>query len=120
MKVGLFFKVGERILMDAVPLGEAERYGKALGSGGHYEYWMQLKPATDLEWEFKNGPYDRFPRGRVIYFSEQGRFVIYGDKCLSRRELVAIAELFDVPESEAKFCRDEHYQCAKCNHRFLS
>ena len=48
-KVGIFYKVNNQILLEAIELDHAERYGNALGFGGHYEYWMKMTPSSLVE-----------------------------------------------------------------------
>lgn len=117
--VGIFFKVNNQILMDAVDVEAAEAYGDACGYGGHYSYWSQLSPDSLQEYYFKNNPYDCFPRGRVVYFHRKDKYVVYGDRCLTRKQLAEISLLFGVPVEKVIFARDCHYQCAVCNRSFV-
>jgi len=67
-KVGMFWCVGGTVIGEAVPLSEAEPYGDALQHGGHYDFWLHLKPRTEAERRLKGNAYDFYPRGRVVYF----------------------------------------------------
>mgnify|MGYP000913861461 FL=1 len=112
--VGIFFVVNSHILIDAVPLAQAEQYGNTLGYGGHYEYWENLQAINAEQKIFKTRAYDAFARGRVVYFVKQQYYVVYTDECLTRAILTKIAHAFDLPPKQIKWARDEHYQCANC------
>lgn len=68
MKVGIFFKVAEDFLIDAVPVDAGEAYGEAVGHSGHYDYHEHLCPTEPNGRRFKAHDYDYFPRGRVVFF----------------------------------------------------
>ncbi len=118
-KVGMFWCVGGTIFGEAVPLSEAEPYGDALQHGGHYDFWQQLKPQNNAERQFKSHAYDYYPRGRVVYFQTRQQFRLYVDGCLSARDRESIADFFGLTEIQLEIERDEHYQCARCNHAYL-
>lgn len=104
--------------MHAVPFERGESYGNAVQYGGHYEFWENLRPKTSLERKFKSRAYDAYPRGRVVYFTDQHKFIIYHDDCLRLdKELKIVIEKFDL--EAADFDKDEHYKCAKCNPHFM-
>jgi hypothetical protein len=115
-KVGIFFIIENQILMDAVPAKNGEPYGDTLGYGSHYEFWNNLVPWNLIEKKFKKRAYDAFPRGRVVFFTQEKKFVLYADKCLKQNKTKWIAEQFGLSDVVLK--RDEHYQCAKCNRLF--
>lgn len=112
--VGIFFFINSYILIDAVTLAQAERYGNTLGYGGHYEYWDNLQANNVEQKLFKARAYDAFARGRVVYFLQKQYYVVYADKCLTRAIITKIADVFDLPHQQTKWARDEHYQCANC------
>ena len=64
--VGIFFLVGDRVMIDATPLSEAGVYaGHLIHEGGHPEFWESLGI---------DGEYDAFPRGRVALDTRTGKF----------------------------------------------
>lgn len=65
MNVGIFFKVGDDFLIDAVPVQAGEPYGDAIQHGGHYDYHEIFRPTVPVERRFKAHDYDYYPRGRV-------------------------------------------------------
>ncbi|MDO8416859.1 MAG: hypothetical protein Q7S87_11695 [Agitococcus sp.] len=117
--VGIFFVINQYLLIDSVPLAQAEHYGNTLGYGGHYDYWENLQAVCVEEKSFKAIAYDAFPRGRVVYFSQQQQFVVYADKCLNRQQILKVAQAFNLSANQVRLARDEHYQCANCNADFL-
>ncbi len=68
MKIGIFFKVEARFLIDAVSVDSGEPYGAAIQHGGHYVFHESLVPMNPLERRFKSRDYDFYPRGRVVFF----------------------------------------------------
>ncbi|MEI6415893.1 MAG: hypothetical protein WCP34_16780 [Pseudomonadota bacterium] len=116
-QVGIFFVVDNQLLMDAVPVAQGEAYGETLGHGGHYDFWEQLAPSNAIERTIKARAYDAYPRGRVVYFTQKQRFVLYADKCLKRDRITWIAGQFGLVAPV--FRRDHHYQCATCNASFI-
>jgi len=119
MKVGIFFKVSNEFLLDAVPVEAAEPYGEALQFGGHYDYHELLRPALQLERSFKAHDYDYFPRGRVVFFPKRNTFALYTDPCLTPDDISRLIKLFDIEGQATEVAGDEHYRCAKCNKSYL-
>lgn len=113
--VGIFFIVDSSILSDRVSLENAEPYGDALTHGGHYEYHDTFKATLPLEYRFKKHDYDYYARGRVVYFPQNGTFIVYVDKCISEDDVSRIIDLFGLEASSMTIVVDEHYKCAKCN-----
>lgn len=118
-KVGMFWCVGEVVVGAAVPLDKAELYGDALQYGGHYDFWSALKPQTVMDRRFKSHAYDYYPRGRVVYFQTRQQFRMYVDGCLSDGDREAAVNFFGLAGTPLEIERDEHYQCARCNRRYL-
>jgi hypothetical protein len=67
-KVGIFFKVENDFLIDAVQLTEDEPYGEAIQYGGHYDFHESFATSTPHKHQFTAHDYDYYPRGRVVYF----------------------------------------------------
>lgn len=123
-KVGIFFYVDDEIIMDAVAIEHGEPYGAAIQHGGHYEFWERLVPKTLPERKFKSRSYDAYPRGRMVFFPKEKKFVLYGDRCISTDEYSLIAEKFGLDGIlDEGFTigieHDHHYKCARCNKTFL-
>lgn len=119
-KVGIFFFVGDQILIDAVPVEQGERYGDAVQHGGHYEFWERLVPNGIAERSFKSRPYDAYPRGRVVYFPKRKKFCLYHDVCLRpEREIREVIEAFEIFDVKMELLRDGHYKCGECTRYFL-
>ena len=118
MKVGIFFIVSGRLVMDAVPTSEGEPYGKAIQYGGHYDFWEKLVPKSPEEKKLKARAYDAYPRGRVIFFPDTEKNCVYADKCLDGA-LAIVTERFELQNAEVEFRHDEHYKCSQCNPGFM-
>lgn len=114
-KVGMFWCVGETVVGEAVPLSQAKPYGDALQHGGHYDFWILLKPRSEAERRLKSHAYDYYPRGRVVYFQARQQFRLYVDGCLSAGNRKAAIDFFGIAGTQLEIERDSHYQCAGCN-----
>ena len=119
MKVGIYFKMPEGFLIDAVPVDAGEAYGEAVGHSGHYDFHANLRPTEPLEMRFKAHDYDYYPRGRVVFFPVRKTFVIYVDPCLTQEDIEQVQELFGLNGQVVEFAEDDHYRCAKCNGHYL-
>ena len=122
--VGIFWGIPEparswTILADATSLIEAEAYGEFLTHPrGHYEVWTRwqkirtapianrfiLQAIADHEYEF-------FPRGRIVYNTGTGRFILYADRRLQQEATIArIASEFGLAAGTFTVRSDEHYR----------
>lgn len=121
-RVGIFFRVGETWLIDAVEVGSGESYGDAVEHGGHYDYWQALQPQRPAERAFRAHDYDYFPRGRVVYFPAVERFRIYVDDCITEGQQADLLLQFGLTDVSAEFEGTEdgtHYVCASCSPSYL-
>ena len=118
MKVGIFFKVENNFIIDAVPVANGEPYGEALQHGGHYEFHEQLRPASMIERRFKSRDYDFYPRGRVVCFPGTHTYRLYVDPCLTKVDILLLIKLFELTDALIETARDEHYRCARCNRAY--
>jgi len=112
-KVGIFFLLDHRVLIDATSLDQAERYTHFLIHGpSHIDVWegwrKQRVVPTDLE-------YDGVPRGRVHYDTIAERFTILADKCIlgDPAAMAEIIERMGLPEDATRDV-DAHYRCGVC------
>jgi len=117
--VGIYFVVKDQILHDSVTLENAEAYGDALQHGGHNDFHEDLAPQSPIERLFKTRPYDFYPRGRVVYFQQTGKFRLYVDKCLDEETIQKVIETFCLADLDIETEPDEHYKCAGCNRNYL-
>ncbi len=122
-KVGIFWIIetehAEDIIYDVVLVSQGEKYGDAIQHGGHYEFWENLKPKSPTEVLFKSRSYDAYPRGRVVFFPIENRFILYADRCISADDLGRALNTFEIDESAFTIKSDEHYRCAQCNPFFM-
>lgn len=86
------------VLIDASSLAEAEPYGDFLTHPrGHYEVWndwQQRRAAPSavqsIFQEIAGREYEDFPRGRIVYHIQTGRFIFYADRRLQQQHTIAI------------------------------
>jgi len=119
VKVGIYWSINDVIVGDAVYLHEAEPYGDALQHGGHYDFWQDLKPATDSERKLKIHEYDFYPRGRMVFFPKRQTARLYVDRCMDNDVINAALDYFEHQELQIEIETDHHYRCAECNQHYL-
>ena len=122
--VGIFWGIPEpggswTILADATSLTEAEPYGDFLThSRGHYDVWTQWQrtratPGASrfISQAIANHEYEFFPRGRIVYNTGTGRFILYADLRLQQESTIArIASEFELAAGTFVVRSDEHYR----------
>jgi len=122
--VGIFWGITDetgnhRLLVEKTEITTAESYGDCLThAGGHYEFWEKLSQlgvsklrSLGLPIEPAIYEYEQIPRGRVVYWPQKQRFIIYADRRLQTKVLIEkIAEEFSLPSDTFSVRSDSHYQ----------
>ena len=121
-KVGIFYVIDGKLVPDTTPTKEADDYGDfKTHVTPHYKFWALLKRFVFPK--YKDLDYDYFPRGRVVYKKVEDRYSIYLDKCVMKdKKMVAqIKKEFNLPYNKCKVLVgfDYHYQCKKCNPKYV-
>ena len=117
--VGIFWQVWNRtypaLITDSVPMDEAEAYGDFQTHGAHAEYWETIAAMTPKAFKRACLPgviltteYDQWPRGRVVFNRETGRFTLYADPKLQAP--ATIAAHFSLPADRFDVRSDTHYR----------
>jgi hypothetical protein len=112
-RVGIFWLLNGKPLIDSTPLSKAEHYGDSLGHPtGHLDHWTLLQRTGAVPPEVE---YEEFPRGRVMYHPASEEFTILADRCiLDREELIAqIKDALHLPKN-TRLDTDPHYRCFRC------
>jgi hypothetical protein len=120
--VGIFWCIetsgtGPMLLVDSVPVEQAETYGDFQDHGGHYKFWTAMARLSAPELRKRNLPdvakwseYEEWPRGRVVYHVPSCRFILYADRKLRTTTMVKrIVERFALPADRVDMRKDEHY-----------
>jgi hypothetical protein len=113
-RVGIFWIYGGKLILDTTPLSVAENYGEAMTHPrSHIDHWTQLqrRGAAPVDVDYEDPP-----RGRVVYYPREERFMIYADRCfLVRKDFVRqiIAEMH-LPAKRITTSSDDHYRCMMC------
>lgn len=122
--VGIFWGIPDEdgrwvLLADKTPVDRGEAYGDCVTHAtGHAEFWDGLARlgADGLARRGLPGapawhPYEAFPRGRVVYWPNADRFVIFADPRLRSTAFIArvIAE-FGLPSARSDVRSDLHYR----------
>ena len=111
--VGIFWLVGDRLIIDASSLKDAESYGDCLGHRrSHIDYWEVLRRDRVVD---PHSEYDEFPRGRVTFNAKKNEICLLADRCIrrDRSKVVEIIRSLHLPKNTI-IEGDPHYRCPKC------
>lgn len=117
--VGIFWRVGDMLLVDRSTLAEAETYGECLThSGGHYERWLRWqsmgaagRASAGYPQEIGTTEYDEWPRGRIVFETNAHRFVLYADRRLQQAAIIAaLKSAFGLETADVIVKSDPHYR----------
>lgn len=114
-RLGIFWLVDGKLLIDSTQLSECEQYGDHLNyPGSHIDVWEQWKRIGKAPAESE---YEEFARGRVICETKTKKFTLLADRCiLKRKELIAeIRKQLCLPK-QTSLGTDSHYRCFHCLH----
>lgn len=106
VNVGIFWVIEEKIWHKKEEKETTK--GKIDSDLAHFLVWE----SSPLRVKYKGCDFATFPRGRVIYDTENMEHIIYADRCISEKQLVKIANLFKVEKYRVE--GDLHYRCDSC------
>jgi hypothetical protein len=112
-RVGIIYLVGEELLIESTPLARAGRYGDfRIHERGHIDYWAELVKSGKVP----NTEYEEFPRGRVAYHRNSGKFALLADECILSQEGIVGKILLElnIPPKDTDMGTDSHYRCFRC------
>jgi hypothetical protein len=95
-------------------LAAAEEYGDFITCPhGHYEVWEGWRTRRAADLIVRDAEYEEWPRGRVVFNSIKGQFIVYADKQIPQGELQRVPEYFGIPAGRVVFMTDDHYQSTR-------
>ena len=112
-RVGIFWLVGTRLIIDTTALSAAGKYGDfAIHEGDHVTFWSEMERRGEVS---RDTDYEEHPRGRANYNTKTQRFTLFADACILRKKDVVkkLMRLMHLPEDPA-LSTDEHYRCFRC------
>jgi hypothetical protein len=118
-KVGIFWLMDGKLLIDSTPVTDAEDYlDFKIHPRNHCTVWGALQQAGTVPHEIE---YEEPPRGRVMYNTKTCQYTLLADKCiLKKKALVSkIKSQMRLPK-DTKTSTDEHYRCYRCLERMRS
>jgi hypothetical protein len=118
-RVGIFWLVGKRLIIDTTPLSEAGKYGDfKIHDGDHVTVWGEMKRRGEVP---RGSDYEEYPRGRVNFNSKTQQFTLFADVCILRKKSVVkkLLRLMHLPDDTA-LSTDGHYRCFRCLQRVLN
>jgi len=107
---------------ERVARGRMPRYKNAINKSIQFSKLcgiMQLHNFWD-KYYFKRYrvDYDYYPRGRVVYDTNSGKFLIYRDVCIPDEEMHKFSK--DYASPNYVLLLDEHYRYHKCNRSYVN
>lgn len=114
-RLGIFWLLDGKLLIDSAPLSECEKYGDHLtfprGHNAVWEHWQKVGKAP-VESE-----YEEYARGRVMCDTKTKKFTLLADRCILKwKELIAtIKDELHLPK-QTTLGTDPHYRCFRCLH----
>ena len=115
-RVGIFWVVNGKSLIDSTPLSEAEPYGDYLTHPrGHAEVWEQYQQTGAVPSDME---YEESPRGRVMYNTKTRRFTLLADHCILKDKILVrkIMQALHLSQN-TQLGADSHYRCSSCSRR---
>jgi hypothetical protein len=112
-RVGIFWLIANRLVIDTTALSEAGKYGDfAIHEGDHITVWGEMEKRGEVP---RDSDYEECPRGRANYNTKTQRFTLYADVCILGEKNV-VKELMRVMHlpSDTALSTDEHYRCFRC------
>ncbi len=114
-RLGIFWLVDGKLMIDSAPLSECEEYGDHLNyPSSHirvWERWQQIGKAP------VTSEYEEFPRGRVMCDKQGEKFTLLADRCiLKRKDLIAAIKVELRLPKQTTLDGDPHYRCFRCLH----
>jgi hypothetical protein len=112
-RVGIFWLIGTRLIIDATALSEAGTYGDfRIYEGDHVTHWAEMERRGEVP---RGSAYEEHPRGRVNFNTRTQKFTLYADACILREKSVVkkLLRLMHLPD-ETVLSTDEHYRCFRC------
>jgi hypothetical protein len=112
-RVGIFWLVDGKTLIDSTSLSEAAPYGDHLTHPrGHIDVWEQWRLSGLVSQEME---YEEPPRGRVIYHTKTRRFTFLADRCILRDKNVVRRIMLELKlPRNTETDTDSHYRCLAC------
>ena len=112
-RVGIFWLVDKRLVIDTTPLSEAGKYGDfKIYDGDHVTLWGEMEKRGEVP---SVTDYEEHPRGRVNYNTRTQQFTLFADACILRKESVVrkLMSVMHLPDDTA-LSLDAHYRCFRC------
>ena len=112
-RVGIFWLVDKRLIIDTTAISEAGDYGDfKIHDGDHVSHWEVMEKRGEVP---RDSDYEECPRGRVNFNTRTQRFTLYADACILREKSMVkeLLRLMHLPDDTA-LSTDEHYRCFRC------
>jgi hypothetical protein len=113
-KVGIFWLFNGQLIFDTSLLSDGEDDGEFIDHPtGHTDYWEELQRLGVVP---RDVDYEEPPRGRVLFKKKSGRFALYADRCILKKESAVkqIMNAMRLPARQTDVGTDGHFGHYKC------
>lgn len=115
--VGIFWLLADgMLLVDKVPLPEAEPYGDCLTHPrSHTDQWEEFRKQRIIPADVE---YEEYPRGRVSFDMKRNVFMLFADRCILKQTglVTKLISEMHLPRKGTEVGADPHYLCYRCLH----
>jgi hypothetical protein len=115
-RVGIFWLVDGKPVIDSTPLSKAENYSAfKVHPEDHCSVGERLQRSGAVP---AGVEYDECPRGRVMYDTKARRFSLLADRCILKNKGVIrdIISKMNLPSKNTDMGTDSHCRCFRCLH----
>jgi len=113
-RLGIFWLVGGKLIMESAPISAAEPYGGPADASSESQRSVG-NSISGLDPFPADMKYDQPPRGRVMFDTRSQRFTVLADLCILRNKSIArrIMSELKLPKN-TKTNADSCYRCSAC------
>jgi hypothetical protein len=115
-RVGIFWLVDGKLVMDSTSLSMSEHYGGfKIHPADHCSVWEKLQQGGAVPAVVE---YEECPRGRLMYDTMARRFRLLADRCILKNTGIIrdIISKMNLPSKNTDMGTDSHYRCFRCLH----
>jgi hypothetical protein len=116
--VGIFYIVDGRVFLDSTEASTIRSPGKFISfNRSHVMYWDEI--VANERPDMKGVHFAYCPRGRVTYFKDKEKYVIWLDECIADHEIEEIRSRMNLTPENSEIVvgrtTGQHYKCHGCD-----
>jgi hypothetical protein len=107
-RVGIFWLIGQRLVIGSMPLSKASKYGDCkIYEGDHITLWSEMEKRGEVP---RDTDYEENSRGRANFNMKTQQFNLFLDRCIMRKKNVVkkLMLLMHLPSDTELSTDDQH------------